>query len=552
MRGATKLTGLALGALAGALLPAGAGAADDGDTPQVFRYHNGGYDQAASLAVDGAGNAYIGGAVDSAGSGITFAVVKLSPSGTPLWTAHYNGSRGGVGGSALAVTVDSAGNVYAAGSIGDGSHYPNFDYLVVGFGPDGAQRWAQRHNGPGDGFDRATEIAADASGVYVSGTSYTPSPSFTFDWSTRKYSASGEPLWERRHLGNGTTADRVADLALTPDGNVVVTGITQNLDNKWATDIGTVTYDPNGAVVWQRRWTDSGGGSGEPRDMDLDAAGRITITGTVGLFPPTPVTLRYDRAGALLQQIRSDGGAAVDVTDAGDFYVAGFFREQPGSAFLTRYDASGVRSWATPLSMPDNETFLPVTVAVDSAGVVTTAGTARNVSTHNDDYLVIRYAPDGRELWRYRFHGVDERDDRVAGLAIDGAGNALVTGTSWNGYLSKYERGTADDIVTLRFAAGSAASLVAPNGLTATGISRSQIRLTWNDGAGTEDGFRIERCQGNGCADFAAVATVGHDVTTYTDGGLLPNTQYTYRVRAFNANGVSAYSNTATGKTRRR
>jgi len=45
--------------------------------------------------------------------------------------------------------------------------------------------------------------------------------------------------------------------------------------------------------------------------------------------------------------------------------------------------------------------------------------------------------------------------------------------------------------------------------------------------------------------------SVGHDVTSYTDGGLARNTQYSYRVRAFNAGGVSAYSNVATGKTRR-
>jgi hypothetical protein len=45
---------------------------------------------------------------------------------------------------------------------------------------------------------------------------------------------------------------------------------------------------------------------------------------------------------------------------------------------------------------------------------------------------------------------------------------------------------------------------------------------------------------------------VGHDVTGYVDGGLARNTSYTYRVRAFGGGGVSAYSNTATAKTRRR
>ncbi|HZO64932.1 MAG TPA: fibronectin type III domain-containing protein [Kribbellaceae bacterium] len=83
-------------------------------------------------------------------------------------------------------------------------------------------------------------------------------------------------------------------------------------------------------------------------------------------------------------------------------------------------------------------------------------------------------------------------------------------------------------------------------------MSRSQIRLTWRDNAGTEDGFRIERCQGLGCTGFSQIAVTGHDATVYTDNGLARNTQYSYRVRAFDGDQVSAYSNTATGKTRHR
>jgi hypothetical protein len=88
--------------------------------------------------------------------------------------------------------------------------------------------------------------------------------------------------------------------------------------------------------------------------------------------------------------------------------------------------------------------------------------------------------------------------------------------------------------------------------LGATALSSSQIRLTWHDGGGTEDGFRIDRCAGTGCTEFSQVAVVGHDVTGYVDGGLARNTAYSYRVRAFNAGGISAFSNTATAKTRKR
>jgi hypothetical protein len=525
------------------------------DAPQVVRFHGGGYDRAEALAVDATRNVYIAGSVDSDSTG-TFAVVKLSPQGSVLWVGRYSGSRGGVGGSALAVTTDSAGNVYAAGWTGDGVIFNNnIDYLVVAFGPDGVERWAQRYDGPASGFDQATEIAVDAAGnVYVSGFSYGQNQNQAYDWTTHKYSPSGTLLWERRLSGPGTNDDRVADLMLAPDGNLVLTGFTKNTGDGLTNDLETVTYDPAGNVVWQRRWTDTAASHETPFDLDIDASGRIAITGTTAenaspYAVPGPVTLRYDRAGTLLQVIR-EGGASVDADGAGNLVLAGFFFEPSGISSVARYDTAGARVWSTPLTVNAEDALSGLTVRADSAGAVTLAGTIRDIFVHNDDYLTVRYAADGRELWRYRFNGPVGGDDRLAGLAIDGADNAVVTGTSWNGYLSY--KGTADDIVTLRFPAAAAPALVAPSNLTATGVSTSQIRLTWRDNAGTEDGFRIERCQGVGCTGFVQIAIVGHDVTVYTDSGLARNTQYSYRVQAFDGDQVSVFSNTATGKTRHR
>jgi hypothetical protein len=89
----------------------------------------------------------------------------------------------------------------------------------------------------------------------------------------------------------------------------------------------------------------------------------------------------------------------------------------------------------------------------------------------------------------------------------------------------------------------------APDSLTATAVSASQIDLTWVDNAVTEDGFRIERCAGVNCSRFAEIARVGADVDSYQNTGLTAATSYSYRVRAFNAGGTSAYSNTATDTT---
>ena len=89
----------------------------------------------------------------------------------------------------------------------------------------------------------------------------------------------------------------------------------------------------------------------------------------------------------------------------------------------------------------------------------------------------------------------------------------------------------------------------APSNLTATAISSSQINLSWTDNSSDETGFSIERCTGNGCTNFAQIATTGSNATSYSNTGLARNTWYRYRVRAFNAAGNSAYSNIATAKT---
>jgi len=89
----------------------------------------------------------------------------------------------------------------------------------------------------------------------------------------------------------------------------------------------------------------------------------------------------------------------------------------------------------------------------------------------------------------------------------------------------------------------------APSLLTASGVSASQINLSWTDNSNNENVFKIERCTGNSCTNFVEIAQVGANVTTYPNTGLLKNTWYRYRVRASNGNGDSAYSNIASDKT---
>jgi hypothetical protein len=88
----------------------------------------------------------------------------------------------------------------------------------------------------------------------------------------------------------------------------------------------------------------------------------------------------------------------------------------------------------------------------------------------------------------------------------------------------------------------------APGNLSAAAVSASQINLGWTDNSNNETGFKIERKTGSGGA-YSEITTVGAEVTTYNDTGLNESTAYFYRVRAFNVDGNSTYSNEASALT---
>jgi hypothetical protein len=93
-------------------------------------------------------------------------------------------------------------------------------------------------------------------------------------------------------------------------------------------------------------------------------------------------------------------------------------------------------------------------------------------------------------------------------------------------------------------------AIKAPVGLTASPVSASKINLAWTDSTANETGFRIDRCTGAGCSNFAQVgANLAANATTFSDSGLTAATSYSYRARAFNATDTSSWTATVTATT---
>ena len=79
------------------------------------------------------------------------------------------------------------------------------------------------------------------------------------------------------------------------------------------------------------------------------------------------------------------------------------------------------------------------------------------------------------------------------------------------------------------------------------GASAAQLQLDWRDRSFNESGFLILR-QIVRVGPMSPIATVGQNITTYTDTGLSPGTKYCYRVLAFNVAGNSKLSKKACRK----
>jgi hypothetical protein len=79
-----------------------------------------------------------------------------------------------------------------------------------------------------------------------------------------------------------------------------------------------------------------------------------------------------------------------------------------------------------------------------------------------------------------------------------------------------------------------------PTDLAAVADAPTRVHLTWTDQSTDETAFEIERKAPG--ADFRPLATTSADIAVYDDTDVAPRTGYSYRVRAVNAIGRSAFT----------
>jgi len=87
----------------------------------------------------------------------------------------------------------------------------------------------------------------------------------------------------------------------------------------------------------------------------------------------------------------------------------------------------------------------------------------------------------------------------------------------------------------------------APSNLAATSNNPFYVQLTWTDNSGNEEGFYLERKDGDSTSvnAYSVIKTLIAGATSVRDSSIQGSTSYTYRIKAFNGQISSAYSNQA-------
>jgi len=258
-------------------------------------------------------------------------------------------------------------------------------------------------------------------------------------------------------------------VAVDASGNVYVAGQTGgSLGGTGAGgDDGFVRkYDSSGTHQWLQQFGTSS--NDVAYGVAIDGSGNVYVAGsTSGVLSGTNLggqdgyLRKYDSSGTH-QWTQQFGTASDDVVygvagdDGGNVYVSGYTAGSLGGAsaggwdgYLRKYDSGGMHQWTRQFGTSYNDTGRGL--AVDVSGSVFVAGIANGslggVSAGNEDGYLRKYDSGGTHQWTQQFGTV--LNDYAYGVAVDGSGNAYVTGdtngalgtptASWDGYLRKHD-----------------------------------------------------------------------------------------------------------------
>ena len=248
--------------------------------------------------------------------------------------------------------------------------------------------------------------------------------------------------WKAEYEGDNSSAG--VALEMDPLGNVYVTGY-EGYDG-----YVTIKYDPEGNEMWSAVYDGRAPGATRasfPVALALGEAGEVCVTGCVigDDLEDDIATIQYDAEGTFLWAARygrTPGGwdrpEDMAMDDAGSAHVTGWSESADGDLDIVtiRYDSDGNEVWVALYDGPTGGDDQGNAIALDGAGNVYVTGSSGDprVSGEPMDACIttLKYDARGSLLWvaRYDGPGAEEGGDGGTAIALDAMGAVYVTGAS--------------------------------------------------------------------------------------------------------------------------
>ncbi len=414
--------------------------------PWATYFGGAGNEHGYAIAVDGNDNILVTGSTSSTSAiattgayqtsfaGTTDAyVLKLNPSGIPIW-ATYFGAGGWEDGRGIATDVN--GNIFVTGRTHStsgiattGAHQTtsggDYDGLIFKLNSSGILQWATYFGG--NNLDEGYAICTDAGGnIYVSGrTASSNNIATTGAYQTAmigyndafivKFNPAGVIQWATYFGGNGS--DESYGICLDLTGNIYIGGTTNSnsgisTTGAFQTAFGggqdgfIAKFNATGTLSWSTYY----GGS------DMDYLNGIVCDGSNNLL--------------IVGFTNSTSGIAT----LGSYQAA-----KSGNnwdAYIVKLDPSGNRIWATYYGGTNGEYSAGIDVDAGnniyitswtlSTNGIATAGAYQTTIGGGVDAFILELSSSGTPLWASYFGGLSEDDGNA--IAVNSTGTAYITG----------------------------------------------------------------------------------------------------------------------------
>lgn len=379
------------------------------------------------------------------------AVVVPSSSSAAFTTAW----RRDAGRELRSVAVDGAGNAYVTGYVVSGAR--RLDTLYVAkYGPDGTRRWFDTWRPAGGPQSVGNDIAIGPDGrIFVAGTVRGDTDDGPTGWFVRAYGPGGEARWHRDQKRWRRQTRRSAALGIGAGGEVVAIAVTTEGGGGFHDGL-IRAFGPDGAARWHDPFEVPGFATHDrATDVAVDAAGAVFAIGEVDqkrITADRPVVdqeIVVQRLGARTGDVRwirmfrdrggrdADLGTAVEIrgevlavaarVDGGP--VTGP-RAERGHAWAARLGTSaGSIVWEREWGEANRRAAEPEAIAIGPGGTIHVAGTLRGGDDGVDAFVRSLGADGARRGWARLRSG---RFLHGTGTAAGGSGGRVWV-TAWRG-----------------------------------------------------------------------------------------------------------------------